>query len=89
MRKLLLLTTLQIFIYKAQGVVRAPPLLDIVSPGPVFVSRHPRCSPRWPRYLFDCLLEFHFENSRIEHGDVDNVSHFTHVAGTERLTRRC
>ena len=36
---------------------------------------------RWRSYLLDCLLEFHFENSTMYPGDVDNVYHFTHVRG--------
>ena len=43
---------------------------------------------RWWSYLFDCLLEFHFENSTIDHGDVDNVCHFTHVRGEEGVVSR-
>ena len=41
---------------------------------------HLRCCWSWS-YLFDCLLEFHFENSTIYPGDVDNVYHFTHAGG--------
>ena len=46
-------------------------------PQVVFDLGHLRC---WS-YLFDCLSEFHFENSTIYRGDVDNVYHFTHARG--------
>ena len=46
-------------------------------PQVVFDLGHLRC---WS-YLFDCLSEFHFENSTIYRGDVDNVYHFTHAGG--------